>query len=134
MESQKEYDSKELVNTKQKGKRGNPKWQKGMDSPNPLGAGLYKAQLGKLFSDAFLKDKENNKEDLFELAFKEARKDNRVLTALLNKFVPDLLKGEGFDSKNLTQIFDGFTPRELRELIASIRAGVRESISSKRSI
>lgn len=104
--SQTDIVSKTSLNIKQnKKRRGNPDWKKGMESPNPSGAGLYKVQLGKLFSDAFLKDKEENKEDLFELAFRQARKDTRVLTALLNKFVPDLLKGEGFgDNKTIVYI------------------------------
>ena len=80
----------------QKRKRGNPNWHKGMKSPNPHGIGLCNMKLNALFTRAFEKDKEKNGEDLFEYAFKRARTDSRVLVALINKFVPDLVKGEGF--------------------------------------
>lgn len=129
-EKKEDIVSKPTSSINQVQKKGNPNWHKGMVSPNPQGAGLYKVQLGKLFSDAFLKDKELNKQDLFELAFQEARKDNKVLTALLNKFVPDLIKGEGFDTKIIAQLYQGITTADLRTLAGRLR----ERVSEKRPV
>ena len=113
---------------------GNPNWKKGMISPNPLGAKITYKKLTNLFTTAFLRDKEKNQKDLFEFAFERARESDKVLITLLNKFVPDLIKGEGFGSKNLTQIFARLTIGELRGLIGSITSKSRDRISQAGSI
>jgi hypothetical protein len=97
-------DNQNIVTTLQKKKRGNPNWAKGMKSPNPKGPGVNGSKLTALFTRAFEKDKELNGDDLFELAFRMARKgDSKILIALLSKCMPDLFKGEGFDVKVFLQ-------------------------------
>lgn len=107
-----------LLNTKQevkKDKKG--RWIKGTKSPNPHGAGLHEYHLKRLFAKAFVEDSEIHEgKDLFKYAFGIARTDIRVLLKLLDKFVPDLIKGEGFDSRNITQIFQDLTATELKRL------------------
>ena len=100
-----------IVRTKQ------GRFVKGAPSPNPHGAGLTTIKLSALFSKAFVNDKDKHAGlDLFAYAFKRARTNDRVLIALLNKFAPDLIKGEGFDSIDITQIFSGLTTERLRRL------------------
>lgn len=126
----KEIVNQETIVIPQKKKRGNPKWQKGMKSPNPMGPGVNTVKLAALFSEAFHKDMDkHNGRSLFELAFERAHTDKAVLIALLNKFVPDLLKGEGFASTDITNIFSGeqIAATERRELIEALRARRGES-------
>ena|SRR3990167_5591582 len=103
---------------------------KNAPSPNPLGARLGIERLSALFSKAFFTDKDKHKgRDLFEYAFERAHTNDKVLVALLNKFVPDLVKGEGFGT-NITTIFGNLDAGRRDELIEILRKrqGARESV------
>ncbi len=112
----------EIARTKQ------GRFVKGASSPNPKGCGIHSIKLNALFTKAFLDDKEKHKgSDLFQLAFKVARTDTKVLCVLLNKFVPDLIKGEGFDSNNITQIYSGLATGDLRCFVEGLRKRVSQA-------
>ena len=74
---------------------GNPAWVKGMKSPNPKGQALGNEYLQTIFKQGFDLDRKKHKDNIIVYAFKQARKDNTVLIALLKKLLPDLLKQEG---------------------------------------
>ena len=78
-------------------RRGNPAWIKGMKSPNPKGQALGNEYLQTIFKQGFDLDRRKHKDNIIQYAFKQARKDNTVLDALLKKLLPDLVKNEGSD-------------------------------------
>ena len=105
---------------------------KGAPSPNPLGLGLTNIKLNALFSRAFMQDKDKHKgKDLFEYAFEKAHTNNRVLIALLNKFVPDLLKGEGFGDRYAIFGSEGINSERVQRLVALLRERASEDKSAE---
>lgn len=78
-------------------------------------------------------DKEGSKRgtDFWSYVARRTYTNNQVLMVILKKILPDKIEGEGFDSKNLTQMFSGLTARGLREFVDSISARSGDRISQK---
>ena len=63
---------------------------------------------------------------LIEEAVLQAYTNPTIMVAILKKLLPDKIKGEGFDTKNYTQIFERYTPGDLRELVEAFRSRVSQ--------
>ena len=112
-----------------KKKRGNPNWSKGMKSPNPHGSSLYR-NSERILMEALTQAATEHGKHLIEHFVDRAYKSDTVLIAIMKKIISDKIQGEGFDSKHITQVYQGITIGELRNFIE----GLRERVGHERAV
>jgi len=84
-------------------------------SGNPTGKNAGRKPILDLYNaldEACIKRNKSFLQHFVERAYE----NDTVAIALAKKIIPDKLEGEGFDSRNITQIFQDLTATELKRL------------------